>query len=99
MNEEQKHTARVSAEAVSAIDFLTKRPEFQRFLGKLREREAQYAAAILNDDMADGEREKLRQRRLELVEIIQWPEQERAAHVSILGSFGIRPGDGLEVGL
>jgi hypothetical protein len=100
MTTSQKEIARASAEAVSAIDTLARRPEFHHFLDSLRRREKQYADSILNDDaMPHDEREKLRQRRMELVEVIEWHVRERQAHVSVLASFGIQPGDGLEVGM
>ena len=100
MDERTKHTARISAEAVSEIDFLTRRPEFQRFMLKLEERRKRYAEAILGDEsLSAEEREKLRQRHVELSDVLEWPERERQAHVSILASFGIQPGDGLEVGM
>lgn len=93
------YTARVSAEAVSSIDALLKLREFTKFREMLRKREQEYASSILNDTMDDRAREDLRQRRLELVDIIEWPERERQAHVNVLASFGIQPGDGLEVGM
>jgi hypothetical protein len=93
------YTARVSAEAVSSIDALVKLHEFTKFRELLRKREQEYASSILNDAMDDRAREDLRQRRLELVDIIEWPERERQAHVNILASFGIQPGDGFEVGM
>jgi len=99
MTDQQKHAARISAEAVSMIDTLAKQPEFHHFLTAMRARADQYANEILDHEMPADRREIIRQRRIELMEVIHWHKTERIAHVAVLKSFGVNPGDGLEVGM
>lgn len=93
-------TCRISAEAISNIDFLMGRDEFTSILEYFKERADELANAVLhNPDLTDMERERLRNYRLGIMEFLKYPEEQRQAHVRILTMSGRIPGDGIEVGL
>ena len=96
----ENDVCRISAEAVSAIDFLTKRDEFRAFMEYFQKRADELADDVLhNDSLSDREREAARMRRAGILEVLRWPMEQREAHVRVLAQYGHAPGDGIEVGL
>jgi hypothetical protein len=64
-------------EAISKLRELVKDQNFQYFMGRLGQRADLMADAILHDEsLSPEEREKTRQKRLELLEIMAYPEEQ-----------------------
>lgn len=72
MNERQRNIL-----LAADLDFLTKREEFQRFIGRLAKRRDDAAENVLRGDMEPHEREIERERFLLLDEIVKSPETDR----------------------
>ena len=87
----QREQAIKSGTLISDLDFLTKRREFQEFTDRWRDAAANIAREILeNDDLSDLERERLRQRRKGILEVLDSPEQDMKINRKIVD--GIYPG-------
>jgi hypothetical protein len=84
MTIEQQATQKKAAETISAIDFLLKRDEFIAFREKHFRRIAEMEQAILGDEMTPEQRERLRQRRLGMLEVLNSPEEDREMNRRIL---------------
>lgn len=82
---------------VRTIDNLAGNPDFREFMARFSQRADELAGLILHDDAVSPEqREKLRNRRLGILEILLAPAEDRAAQVRVLAHYGIHPGDGPE---
>lgn len=87
----QRDQATKSGALVSDLDFLTKRREFIEFTDRWRDVAADMARSILDDDeLSDLERERLRQRRKGILEVLDSPEQDMKINRKIVD--GIYPG-------
>lgn len=93
LTDDERSACLDSFRAISAIEFLTKRPEFQTWLQGHREEVAKIEERILDDDMPSEEREKLRQKRLGMLEVLNSPEDDMDSHVKNLAHYGLTPGD------
>lgn len=90
---EQQASIETSLEVVRTIDSLAKNEDFRRFMERFSRRADSLADQILHDEMKPKQREKLRQRRLGILEILLAPKQDREAQVRNLKQYGIQPGD------
>lgn len=73
---QQRETARVASEMISNLEFLLGRDEFKAFLDRFRRQSDDMADSILHDDMAPEEREKIRQKRLAILEVLKAPSED-----------------------
>lgn len=96
LTQEDKDACRDAFRAISAIEFLTKRPEFETWIKGHREEVKKIELAILEKDMPADEREKLRQRRFGMLEVINSPAKDMESHVKMLALHGYTPGDKFE---
>lgn len=79
MNPHQQNieAGKFAFEAISKLRELVKDQNFQYFMGRLGQRADLMADAILHDEsLSPEEREKTRQKRLELLEIMAYPEEQ-----------------------
>lgn len=87
MTREITELCRKASETFSNLDFLTKRDEFREFIEIFERRAASIAEEILeNDDISADEREKLRQIRKGILEVINFPAEEMAASRRVIAS-------------
>ena len=75
---------RAAALLAADLDYLTKREEFARFMGRLEKRRDDAAATVLRGEMDPAAREIERQRFLLLDEIVAMPEADRSAAFRVL---------------
>lgn len=73
---QQRETARIASETISNLEFLLNRPEFKSFLDRFRRQSDDMADSILHDDMSPEEREKIRQKRLAILEVLKAPSED-----------------------
>ncbi|MBK1883667.1 hypothetical protein JIN85_14695 [Luteolibacter pohnpeiensis] len=100
LSPEERMSCKKSIETISSIDALIANPEFQIFMGKIKELSDKMADSILHEDeISDQEREAKRQRRLGILEVLRKPQEDRDNHVRLLAQFGVKPGDGVEIGI
>ncbi len=92
LTDNQHEDLALAARTVSNIDFLLGREEFQEFLHKFRRRSAELEDRILNEDMPAETRERLRQLRLGILEVILSPEEDKTANLRTLSQYGVTPG-------
>jgi hypothetical protein len=82
--------------AIRSIDALANNPDFRWFMSLHANRCDSLANKILHEPMPLDERERLRARRLGLLEVLLSPKEDRAAQVRILAESGITMGDAPE---
>ena len=80
-------------QAVRTIDALRVNEDFRRFMDRFQARADQLADLILHKNMKSKEREKLRNHRLGILEVLAAPKEDRAAQVKVLTEYGIAPAD------
>lgn len=81
-------------QAVKTIDNLIGNDDFRRFMERFTRRSDQLADDVLHDDsLSKKKREKLRNIRLGLLEILLAPDEDRKAQVRVLAQYGISIGD------
>jgi hypothetical protein len=92
-----KPALRFSFDALSAIEELERCQEFSGFFLKgLQAMVDGMADQVLHDpDLGPEERERIRQRRLGILDAIQWMPSEKSAHERILSDHGVTRGDEL----
>lgn len=84
----QKDLCVKAGETISNLDFLTKREEFRSFVDQFRRRAEELAYSILDDDaLTADERERLRQRRKGILEVINSPDEDMRANRNLIDSF------------
>lgn len=93
---EQKEVCEQSLIVVRNIDTLARLDEFKAFMDRIKRRADELANEVLHDDMKPKEREKRRNHRLGLLEVLGIPKDDREASVRILAQYGISPGDPLD---
>ena len=79
---------RTAEKAVQDMEFLSKCDEFKRFVDHFRNRSDKLADEILYNDMPDDEREKKRQFRLGILEVLRGMSEIHAANSIILRNQG-----------
>ena len=83
-----------SIDELTMLENLAKNPDFQMLWGRLRERSDNMADSILHDELLSAEeREKLRTRRLELLEVLKFPSDLQVGHERALSTSGHHRGD------
>lgn len=89
MTTDQKAELMQTAErAVQDMEFLSKCDEFKRFMDHFRNRSDNLADEILHGDMQGDEREKKRQFRLGILEVLRGLNEIHAANSIILRNQG-----------
>jgi hypothetical protein len=73
--------------AIEATTDLAQCAGFTWYVNELKRRADELAHEILSNDMDAAEREKLRQRRLQLLEILQMPADARMSAEGILTTY------------
>lgn len=96
LSDDERKACRDSFRAISAIEFLTKSPEFQTWLQGQREDIAKIEERILEDEMPMEEREKLRMERIGMLKVLNSPESDMESHVANLAAHGLTPGDSID---
>lgn len=88
MTQSQKDLCANAGQRISNLDFLTKREEFKEFINQFRVVAEELAKVILNEDNINAqERERMRQRRIGILDVIDSPEIDMRANRGILDSF------------
>jgi len=82
-----------SLKTVQALDSLTRSEPFKLFIQRLQRRADELADEVLHHDMMPEEREKRRNHRLGIMEVLRVPREDREASVRTLASYGMRPGE------
>lgn len=91
---EQQASIDTAMQVVKTIDNLSKNDDFRLFMERFTRRSDALAQDILHDDsLSPDEREKLRHRRLGILEVLLAPKEDREAQVRVLAQYGINPGD------
>lgn len=94
ITESQKDLCAKAGETISNLDFLTKREEFKNFIAQFRRRAEELSEQILDDDaITSEERERLRQRRKGILEVIDSPEEDMRVNRGIIDSYYGPAGD------
>ena len=94
ITESQKDLCAKAGETISNLDFLTKREEFKNFVAQFRRRADELRDQILDDDaITSEERERLRQRRNGILEVIESPEEDMRVNRVIIDSYYGPAGD------
>lgn len=88
---EQDRTVQHSQRQFDDLQALVAFPPFRRFMDRLDGATNEMAAQILEGEMPLEEREKLRIRRLGMVEVLRKPADEIGTHVGILQENGVFP--------
>ena len=70
--------------AVRDIEFLARSEEFGRFMDHFKARADKLADEILHSDMPDAEREKMRQFRLGILEVLRGPQEIHRINATLL---------------
>lgn len=77
-----------AGQTISNLDFLLKREEFKEFIARHQATVDSMEQTILNDDsISHEEREKMRQIRLGMLEVITSPERTMIANRNVIESF------------
>lgn len=76
---------------VTTIDNLANNPDFRTFMQRFSDEADGIADKILHTEMPAEEREKLRQRRIGMLEILLAPKVDRDAQLRTLARYGIKP--------
>ena len=92
LTDQQRETCRSADRIVRNIDALAAFEPFQAFMARFQTECDDLADKILHDTMPADEREKLRLRRLGIMEVLKAPTQDRADAVLVLNNCGIKPG-------
>lgn len=88
LSESQKDTCINAGRIISNLDFLTHREEFQEFIAQFQRRADEMAEQILeSDNLSPDERERLRQRRKGILEVILSPDEDMRANRNILDQY------------
>lgn len=91
---EQQASIDTALEVVTTIDNLAKNQDFKRFMERFSRRSDALAQDILHDDdLTPEEREKLRHRRLGILEVLLAPREDREAQIRVLSKYGISLGE------
>lgn len=93
LTEQQRDTCRHADRIIRNIDSLAEFEPFRAFLARFQKECDDLADRILHEEMAADEREKLRLRRLGIMEVLKAPTQDRADAVLVLSNCGIKPGE------
>jgi hypothetical protein len=81
-------------EVIRRIDNLKASDDFGKFMAEFSKRADDMADQVLHSEtLTLDEREKLRIRRLGILEVLGAPKADRAAQIRVLSSYGITPGD------
>jgi len=88
MNDQRHEMLKSATTMVRDIEFLAKSDEFTRFMDHFKARADRLADEILHGEMADAEREKLRQFRLGVLEVLKGPQEIHRANALILQQHG-----------
>jgi hypothetical protein len=100
MQDPHVHPLQQSIDELSLLEDLMKSEGFQMLWKRLQDRSDSLAQTILHDEEISAEdREKLRVRRLELLEVLKHPHDLMIGHDRALASSGHSRGDGLSIGL
>jgi hypothetical protein len=88
MTDSQKDLCVKAGQTISNLDFLTKREEFQEFIANHRRNAEAIAERILDDDsLSPEERERLRQRRKGMLEVLDSPAEDMRVNRGIIDSY------------
>lgn len=92
LTDQQRETCRAADRIIRNIDALAAFEPFSAFMARFQAECDALADKILHDPMTPDEREKLRLRRLGIMEVLKAPTQDRADAVLVLHNCGIKPG-------
>lgn len=92
LTDQQRETCRNADRIIRNIDALADFDPFQAFMSRFQAECDDLADKILHDEMPYDDREKLRLRRLGIMEVLKAPTQDRADAVLVLHNCGIKPG-------
>jgi hypothetical protein len=93
LTHEQRVICDQSLSCVHALDALSRSNDFQFFMDRIRRRADQLADEVLHkEDITPDEREKLRNHRSGIMEVLAIPRDDRDASVRILAQYGLAPG-------
>lgn len=94
---EEKEICEQSLTVVRSLDTLAPLDEFKAFMARIKRRADQLADEVLHDEKLDTtEREKRRNQRTGLMEVLGIPKDDREASIRILAQYGISPGEPLD---
>jgi len=86
----QQDAIDTATQVVKTIDNLAESEDFRRFMERFSRRSDQLAEDILHDDsLTPDDREKLRNRRLGILEVLLAPKEDRDAQARVLAQYGI----------
>jgi hypothetical protein len=88
MNDQRQELLKTATAMVRDIEFLAKSEEFSRFMDHFKARADKLADEILHGDMTDAEREKLRQFRLGILEVLRGPQEIHRSNAMLLQRHG-----------
>jgi hypothetical protein len=88
MNDQRQELLKTATAMVRDIEFLAKSEEFSRFMDHFKARADKLADEILHGDMTDAEREKLRQFRLGILEVLRSPQEIHRSNAMLLQRHG-----------
>jgi hypothetical protein len=89
----QRETCRNADRIIRNIDALAEFEPFRAFMARFQAESDDLAEKILHGEMPSDEREKLRLRRLGILEVLKAPTRDRADAVMVLKNHGIKPGE------
>lgn len=88
LTDSQKDLCAKAGQTISNLDFLTKREEFQEFIANHRRNADALAEQILDDDSISPEqRERLRQRRKGMLEVLDSPAEDMRVNRGIIDAY------------
>jgi hypothetical protein len=88
----QQDAIDTALQVVRTIDALSANDDFRLFMERFTRRADALALEILHDDRLSAEdREKLRNRRLGILEVLLAPKEDREAQVRVLAGYGVEP--------
>jgi hypothetical protein len=88
----QQDSIKTALSVIRGLDELAGNEHFRLFMKRFSDRADELAMDILhNDKITPEDREKTRNRRLGILDVLLSPSQDRAAQISVLASFGIDP--------
>jgi hypothetical protein len=88
MTDQRHDMLKAATTMVRDIEFLAAREEFTRFLDHFKARADKLADEILHGEMPDAEREKLRQFRLGILEVLKGPKEIHRYNSVLLEKHG-----------
>lgn len=87
---QQQASIDTAMQVVKTIDNLAKNDDFKRFMDRFAAESDLLAQTILHDDkLTPDEREKIRQKRMGILEVLLAPKRDREAQVRVLAQYGI----------